>query len=154
MNKKVIMTPMAILLCVVMLASLTPQAIAQSADTNQTRIPISKINYWGNLNVSNPQHLIDSGSNGYFATFNPTSASIVLQLGSTIVSPGTTMSLFVRGGSATITIYYGSSRTGPWTQTYSQTINSSGGTWIAFPLGIGANHIKIDTAGENAVYVD
>jgi len=126
----------------------TPIGVAMS--TNQpttilTRSFIAKLSVCGYYNVLNPGNLIDSGYNGYYATFQPTAAWIIIEIPHA-TSPGVTMDLYV-GGTGTISIYTSDSCDGTFVGRYSGSVNNSGMTTINFSVPICTKYILIQTTG-------
>jgi len=130
-------------------------ASTDQSTTNSIRTLICKAAVvGGSTNLVDQGNLVDSGSNGYYATFPPSYAYAIVRLCSTISTPNVTGQLWVRGGPATLTISTSSSSSGSWAQQYSSSFNNSGGQWVYFSLPVGTYYIKIETSGSYNMYVD
>ncbi|MDR1993095.1 MAG: hypothetical protein LBQ98_06330 [Nitrososphaerota archaeon] len=156
MKKNFVIAPIVALLCVTMLASLAAPATAQLTDTAQptiTRYNTYAKNVCSYVSVTNPNGILYPAPDGAWAQFGGSSsnqAKLVAEM-TGIVATGTTIAIYAKG-SGPLSVYVGTSATGPWTQATvksgsTSTVSSTNGDWYYFIAPISGQYISIATYG-------
>ncbi|MCL2133947.1 MAG: hypothetical protein FWH37_00080 [Candidatus Bathyarchaeota archaeon] len=152
MSKKLIITPIAILLCITMFATLSLPATAQTTtNTNQPTTPTRNPGYaqsvYNYVNVGNPTYMLGSGPDGKFTQFH--SQGKVICSMNTDINSGSYIGIYAKGnGQLTVYVSYGVPGNNP-PHVVTHSINSPNGAWYYGIAPIKFNHISVTSETGN-----